>query len=124
MTTEEQISKIAQHVAWVVADTDQGCVAIDQANGDPHEKRRRTDMAMVATLEVVVSVLPEPVQTEVKRLIALHNKAWRGPGPETQCEADGGFGEFRRQGRMQAFHAGEEESAVQYTNSRQLDIHI
>jgi hypothetical protein len=76
---KEQLTKIAKHVAWAVVDTEQAMQCIDEANSDPHEKRRRTDNAMVAMLEVVAPVLPEPVQVEVKHLIALHDEAWRDP---------------------------------------------
>ena len=83
----EQVTKIAKHVAWCVVDVEQAMHRIEAANGDPHEARRRTDMAMVAMLEIVAPVLPVQVQVQISHLVALHDAAWRDP------HSDGGGAE-------------------------------
>ncbi len=44
---------------------------------NPFELCRRSDMAMVAMLEVVAPVLPEIVREQVQRLISIHDEFYQ-----------------------------------------------
>ena len=70
---------IASHVAGVVNNLQQD----RQTLPDPFELCRRSDMAMVAMLEVVAPVLPEIVKEQVNRLISIHDAAYQAAKPPT-----------------------------------------
>ncbi len=70
-------SPIASHVAGVVANLQRDRQSIP----NPHELCRRSDMAMVAMLEVVAPVLPENVKAQVQRLISIHHEFYQTAKP-------------------------------------------
>jgi hypothetical protein len=51
---------------------------------NPFELCRRSDMAMVAMLEVVAPVLPQIVQEQVHRLISIHNEFYQAAQPSAE----------------------------------------
>ncbi len=71
---------IASHVAGVVENLQRDRQAIQ----NPFEICRRADMAMVATLQIVESVLPEPVREQVQSLISIHDAAYQAATPSTE----------------------------------------
>ena len=52
-----------------------------QAINNPHELRRRADMAMVATLQIVESVFPDAVREQVQSLISIHDELYQAANP-------------------------------------------
>ena len=54
---------------------------------NPRELCRRSDMAMVAMLEVVAPVLPEIVKEQVSRLITIHDEYYKAAKPSAQPPA-------------------------------------
>ena len=55
-----------------------------QAINNPHELRRRADMAMVATLQIVESVFPDAVREQVQSLISIHDAFYQAATPSTK----------------------------------------
>ncbi len=51
---------------------------------NPFELCRRSDMAMVAMLEIVAPVLPETVREQVNRLISIHNEFYQSATPSAE----------------------------------------
>lgn len=75
--TPDAATTIASHVAGVVANLERDRQAIQ----NPFELCRRSDMAMVAMLEVVAPVLPEIVQEQVTKLIHIHDAFYQDAQP-------------------------------------------
>ncbi|MBV9230562.1 MAG: hypothetical protein JOZ18_14730 [Chloroflexi bacterium] len=48
-------------------------------NSTPHimMKRIEADAAVIATLNIVAELLPPHIQEQIKKVIALHNEAWK-----------------------------------------------
>jgi len=51
---------------------------------NPFELCRRSDMAMVAMLEVVSPVLPHIVREQVDQLISIHNELYQAATPSAE----------------------------------------
>src|SRR6266478_9151704 len=73
-------ASIASHVAGVVENLEQDRQAIQ----NPFEVCRRADMAMVATLQLIESVLPNAVREQVQSLISIHDAAYQAATPSTE----------------------------------------
>jgi len=71
---------IASQVAGVVDNLQQDSQEIP----NPFEVCRRADMAMVATLQIVESVLPDAVREQVNQLISVHDAAYQAALPSTE----------------------------------------
>src|SRR6266446_6853196 len=71
---------IASQVAGVVENLQQDSQAIQ----NPYELCRRADMAMVATLQIIESVLPDAVREQVQSLISIHDAAYQAAIPSTE----------------------------------------
>ena len=71
---------IASHVAGVVENLQRDSQAIQ----NPFELCRRADMAMVATLQLIESVLPDSVREQVQSLISIHDAAYQAATPSTE----------------------------------------
>ena len=70
---------IASHVASVVENLQKD----QQTINNPFELCRRADMAMVATLQIVESVLPDSVREQVQSLISIHDAVYQAALPST-----------------------------------------
>src|SRR2546426_5736439 len=73
-------ASIASHVASVVDNLQKDRQTIN----NPYEVCRRSDMAMVAMLEIVAPVLPEIVKEQVNQLISIHDAAYQAALPSTE----------------------------------------
>jgi hypothetical protein len=51
---------------------------------NPFELCRRSDMAMVAMLEIVAPVLPEIVRDQVNKLISIHDEFYQAATPSAE----------------------------------------
>ena len=71
---------IASHVATVVDNLQRDRQVIH----NPYELCRRSDMAMVATLQIVESVLPDSVREQVRQLISIHDQFYQAVQPSTE----------------------------------------
>ena len=73
-------ASIASHVAGAVENLQRDRQKIE----NPYELCRRSDMAMVAMLEVVAPVLPEIVREQVNQHISIHDELYQAATPSTQ----------------------------------------
>ena len=73
-------ASIASHVASVVDNLQKDRQTIN----NPYEVCRRSDMAMVAMLEVVSPLLPDLVQEQVNQLISIHDAVYQAATPSTE----------------------------------------
>ncbi len=73
-------ASIASHVASVVDNLQRDRQAIP----NPYEVCRRADIAMVATLQIVESLLPDAVREQVNQLISIHDAAYQAATPSTE----------------------------------------
>lgn len=46
---------------------------------DSNERRVRADVAMMAVLDILTGVLPDPVLEAIERIQRLHQEAWQQP---------------------------------------------
>ncbi len=51
---------------------------------DAVEKRTRADTAVIEALNVAKSLLPEPVQAEIEKILALHTEMWKPVRAESE----------------------------------------
>ena len=51
---------------------------------DAVEKRTRADTAVIEALNVAKSLLPEPVQIEIEKILALHTEMWKPISTESE----------------------------------------
>ena len=79
-TQPPDAAAIASHVASVVDNLERDRQAIN----NPYELCRRSDMAMVAMLEIVAPVLPEIVQEQVNQLISIHDEFYQSAKPSAE----------------------------------------
>jgi hypothetical protein len=73
-------ASIASHVASVVDNLQQDSQTIP----NPFEVCRRADMAMVATLQLIESLLPDSVREQVNQLISIHDAAYQAALPSLE----------------------------------------
>ena len=78
--TTPDTAAIASQVAGVVDNLQQDRQAVQ----NPFELCRRADMAMVATLQLIESVLPDAVREQVQSLISIHDAAYQAATPFTE----------------------------------------
>ena len=83
--TAPDTAAIASHVAGVVDNLQRDSQAIQ----NPFEICRRADMAMVATLQLIESVLPDSVREQVNQLISIHDAAYQAAVPSTEHQEQG-----------------------------------
>jgi len=74
------VTSIASHVAGVVDNLQRDRQGIE----NPFEVCRRADMAMVATLQLIESVLPDSVREQVQSLISIHDTVYQAATPSTE----------------------------------------
>ncbi len=77
---QQQEKDVLKFLTWQQAHLEQDIQPLPNAV----EKHTRADTAVIEALNVAKSLLPEPVQAEIEKILALHTEMWKPVRAESE----------------------------------------